>query len=127
CEVCGVDPAGNLVALARQKGLVVAEGYWPAAQTEVGGRFDVVTACNVLAHVADPRGFLQGALDCLAPGGVVVVEFPYARAMVLHGEWDTIYHEHLSYFLLGPLMALADGIGASVIRLQQVSIHGGSL
>jgi novobiocin biosynthesis protein NovU/D-mycarose 3-C-methyltransferase len=127
CDAWGVDPARNLAALARQKGLSVVEGYWPAAAGDVPGAFDLVTAANVLAHVADPRSFLEAALGRLAPGGAVVVEFPYCRSMVLHREWDTIYHEHLSYLLAGPLLALAGGLGASVTRARLVPVHGGSL
>ncbi len=76
CSVCGVDPARNLVTLARGKQLDVVEGYWPDARHNVSGRFDLITAANVLAHVADPRAFLRAALDYLNPGGAVVVEFP---------------------------------------------------
>lgn len=127
CEVAGVDPAENLVATARAAGLAVTAGYWPAAGAAVAGRFDVITACNVLAHVADPRAFLAAALDRLTPGGLVVLEFPYAREMLERCEWDTIYHEHLSYFLAAPFRRLVDGIGASVAHARQISIHGGSL
>jgi novobiocin biosynthesis protein NovU/D-mycarose 3-C-methyltransferase len=127
CAVRGIDPAGNLVALARGKGLDVVENYWPQARPSLAGPFDLVTAANVLAHVDDPRAFLAAALDSLAEGGAVVVEFPYCREMVLRCEWDTIYHEHLSYFLAGPLLRLADGLGASVVHARQVPVHGGSL
>jgi len=127
CTVEGVDPARNLVVLAQKKGLHVAEGYWPDARRDISGQFDLITAANVLAHVADPRSFLQAALSCLSSSGAIVVEFPYCRAMILHGEWDTIYHEHLSYFLVSPLLALVNGLGASVTRAEMVPIHGGSL
>jgi len=127
CEVQGVDPAANLTELARAVGLNVIEGYWPEAQSRVQGPFDLVTAANVLAHVADPASFLAGMLDALSPHGAAVVEFPYAFEMVTHGEWDTIYHEHLSYFLAGPLLHLADRIGASITHVHQSRIHGGSL
>src|SRR5262249_54380985 len=52
---------------------------------------------------------------------------PYGSAMILHGEWDTIYHEHLSYFLAGPFCALVNGLTASIVRAEFVTIHGGSL
>src|SRR5262245_10493961 len=127
CRVRGVDPAANLVALARGKGLDVVEGYWPEARGSVGGPFDLITAANVLAHVADPRSFLASALDSLADDGMVVLEFPYCRDMILRCEWDTIYHEHLSYFLVGPLLRLVEGLGAAVARAKRVPVHGGSL
>jgi novobiocin biosynthesis protein NovU/D-mycarose 3-C-methyltransferase len=126
CEVAGVDPARNLVALATEKGLNVAEGYWPHVRPP-GGPFDVITAANVLAHVADPRAFLAAALDSLSEQGVMVLEFPYCREMVLRREWDTIYHEHLSYFLSAPLLRLFDALGAAVSHARLVPVHGGSL
>jgi novobiocin biosynthesis protein NovU/D-mycarose 3-C-methyltransferase len=127
CMVRGVDPARNLVAQAADKGLDVVEGYWPGAQSEVGGPFDVITATNVLAHVADPRTFLVAALDTLSPHGAVIIEVPYGRDLILQREWDTIYHEHLSYFLVGPLLRLAEAVGTAVTHARRVSIHGGSL
>jgi novobiocin biosynthesis protein NovU/D-mycarose 3-C-methyltransferase len=127
CSARGVDPARNLVALAGGKGLDVVEGYWPQARPAVGGPFDLVTATNVLAHVADPRAFLGVALDSLTDGGAVVTEFPYCREMILRCEWDTIYHEHLSYFLAGPVLRLAESAGAAVTHARVVPIHGGSL
>jgi SAM-dependent methyltransferase len=127
CTVRGVDPAGNLVAQAAAKGLDVVEGYWPQAQSEAGGPFDVITATNVLAHVADPRAFLAAALDALSSHGAVIVEVPFGRDLILHREWDTIYHEHLSYFLVGPVLRLAEAVGAAVTHARRVPIHGGSL
>jgi 2-polyprenyl-3-methyl-5-hydroxy-6-metoxy-1,4-benzoquinol methylase len=127
CSVTGVDPARNLVAIASGKGLDVVEGYWPAARAGVTGRFDVITAANVLAHVADPKAFLTAALETLTDGGAVVVEAPYCRDLILHREWDTIYHEHLSYFLARPLLHLVEGVGAAITHARSVPIHGGSL
>jgi hypothetical protein len=127
CLVSGVDPAQNLVRLARGKGLEVFEGYWPQAQAQVQGKFDLITAANVLAHVADPCAFLEAALGYLANKGAIVLEFPYCREMILHGEWDTIYHEHLSYFLVSPLLRLLDRLGAAVSHVCHVPVHGGSL
>jgi 2-polyprenyl-3-methyl-5-hydroxy-6-metoxy-1,4-benzoquinol methylase len=127
CAVHGVDPAENLVTLAQAKGIPVTHGFWPHARADLDGRFDLITAANVLAHVADPAGFLAAALGCLTDGGAVVVEFPYCRDMIAHCEWDTIYHEHLSYFLVLPLLRLLERLPAHVTHARQVPIHGGSL
>jgi SAM-dependent methyltransferase len=129
CAAWGVDPARNLVSLAKAKGLNVAEGYWPDVRGEVEaeGPFDIITATNVLAHVADPRSFLAAALDCLTDEGAVVLEFPYCGEMVRRREWDTIYHEHLSYFLAGPFLCLAEGLDAAVTQARLLPVHGGSL
>ena len=77
--------------------------------------------------MADPAAFLLAALGVLSPHGAVVVEFPYARELVLGGGWNAIYHEHLSYFRAGPFLRLAERIGAAVTRVRKVSAHGGSL
>jgi SAM-dependent methyltransferase len=127
CAVQGVDPAANLVQLAVSGGLDVIEGYWPTVRERVSGPFDLVTAANVLAHVDDPAAFLNATLDVLTPHGAAILEFPYARDLVSHREWDTIYHEHLSYFLIGPFLRLAERVGGSVTHIKRVPIHGGSL
>jgi hypothetical protein len=127
CLVSGVDPAKNLVRLARGKGLEVVEGYWPQARAEVQGKFDLITAANVLAHMADPCAFLKAALECLTDQGIMVLEFPYCREMILRSEWDTIYHEHLSYFLVSPLLKLLSRVHATVSQVRLVPVHGGSL
>jgi SAM-dependent methyltransferase len=127
CSVCGVDPAQNLTSISKDKGIEVIEGYWPEARGQVKGSFDVITATNILAHVDNPRAFLEAALDSLSPKGVLILEFPYCREMILRREWDTIYHEHLSYYLVNPFLSLLKGLNGTVIRAKVVSIHGGSL
>src|SRR6266849_294584 len=127
CTVCGVDPAHNLTSISRDKGIEVVEGYWPTVRAQVNRPFDVITATNVLAHVENPRAFLEAALDSLTPQGILVLEFPYCREIILGREWDTIYHEHLSYFLVNPFLSLLKGLGAVLIRARLVPIHGGSL
>lgn len=127
CSVQGVEPAANLLELARSKRLAVTEGYWPDVRPEIDGSFDLVTATNVLAHVPDPAAFLEAALDCLHEGGAVLVEFPYCRELIDRCAWDTVYHEHLSYFLAAPMLRLADRLGASITHAQRVPSHGGSL
>ncbi len=126
-KVVGVDPAANLVQLAREKYLDVIAGYWPNVGEVLGGEFDIITACNVLAHVDSPKDFLSAALAHLDEDGEIIVEFPYCKEMILNCEFDTIYHEHLSYFLVGPFLTLLESIGAYAHDIKTVPIHGGSL
>lgn len=127
-EAEGVDPAENLVKKANEMGRKVHCGYWPEAAKHLDGRkFDIITACNVLAHVDDPIGFVSAALDVLDKDGVLVIEVPYAFETFLNNEWDQIYHEHLSYFLVRPLLMAFNKIGASVVWSENLAIHGGSL
>ena len=125
--VAGVDPALNLVEQCRGRGLDVIAGFWPEVTAQVDGAFDLITACNVLAHVHDPAAFLAAALQRLNDDGLLILEFPYCREMILRCEWDTIYHEHLSYFLAAPFMRLIDCLKASIVKCRIVPIHGGSL
>ena len=107
----GIDPAPGPVAAARDKGIETllgllrhrAGGRSCAAE---GRRADVIHANNVLAHVADTNGFVAGIATLLKRRGVAVIEVPYVRDLIDHGEFDTIYHEHLCYFSVTALDAL---------------------
>jgi hypothetical protein len=87
----------------------------------------VVHANNVLAHVADLNGFVAGLAAVLKPGGVAVVEVPHVQELVERLEFDTIYHEHLCYFSLTALRPLLARHGLTVVDMERLSIHGGSL
>ncbi len=92
-----------------------------------GERADVFLANNVLAHVADTNDFVRAVQLVLAPKGVAVIEAPYARDMIDHCEFDTIYHEHLCYFSLTALDRLFGQNGLRIFAVERVPIHGGSL
>ena len=84
-------------------------------------------ANNVLAHVADLNGFVEGIRIVLAPGGVAVIEAPYLRDLIENVEFDTIYHEHLCYFSLTALDRLFARHGLALVDVERLAIHGGSL
>src|SRR5262249_22751423 len=92
-----------------------------------GLRAAVFHAHNVLAHVPDPNGFLRGVRTVLAPGGLAVVEVPYLKDLLDHGEFDTIYHEHLCYFSLTTLTRCFAQNGLTITDVERVPIGGGSL
>jgi SAM-dependent methyltransferase len=130
--VLGIEPAANVARVAREeRGIETREVFFgrDAARTLVdeGVRADVVHAHNVLAHVPDLNGVVAGMALLLAPGGLAVVEVPYVRDMIEKVEFDTIYHEHLCYFSLTALDALARRGGLRVLDVERVPIHGGSL
>ena len=81
----------------------------------------------MLAHVADTNGFVEGIRTILAPGGRSVIEAPYAKDMIDHVEFDTIYHEHLCYFTLTALDRLFRRHGLEIVDVKTVPIHGGTL
>lgn len=129
--VLGIEPARNVAAVARANGVeTIDEFFGPdlaARLTADGKRADVFLANNVLAHVADTNGFVGGIRTVLAPGGRAVVEVPYVKDMVDHTEFDTVYHEHLCYFSLTALDRLFRRNGLTVVDVERVPIHGGSL
>ena len=94
---------------------------------ETYGRARVVTANNVLAHVDETRSFLSSCGALLDPDGLVIIEVPYLRELLDRLEYDTIYHEHLCYFSVTTLLRLCDVVGLSVIRMDRIPVHGGSL
>jgi len=129
--VLGIDPAPGPVAAARDKGIETLQAFFGAELAKdlasKGRRADVIHANNVLAHVADTNGFVAGIATLLKDDGVAVIECPYVKDLIEHGEFDTIYHEHLCYFSVTALRALFSRHGLYVTRVTPLSIHGGSL
>lgn len=129
--VLGIDPAPGPVAAAREKGIETLQAFFgnEFAKDLVakGRRADVIHANNVLAHVADTNGFVAGIATLLKDDGVAVIECPYVKDLIEHGEFDTIYHEHLCYFSVTALRALFSRHGLYVTRVVPLAIHGGSL
>ena len=127
----GVEPAANVAAAARARGVPTEVAFFDdavaARLVARDGVADVVHAHNVLAHVPDLAGFLGGIRRLLGPGGVAVVEVPYVRDLVERVEFDTIYHEHLCYFSLTALARAFAAAGLHVVGAERVAIHGGSL
>jgi SAM-dependent methyltransferase len=130
-EVLGVEPARNIARVAESKGIpTVCEFFGAAVAARLaaeGKRADVIHAHNVLAHVADLNGVVKGLATLLAPGGVVIVEAPYVKELIDRTEFDTIYHEHLCYFSLTALDSLFRRHGLTIVNVENVSIHGGTL
>jgi SAM-dependent methyltransferase len=130
--VLGIEPARNVARVAvHEKGIPTITEFFGsdlARQLAAGGqRADVVHAHNVLAHVADLNGFVQGFEILLNEGGIVVVEVPYVKDLLDRCEFDTIYHEHLCYYSLTSLDRLARRHGLKAQHVRRVPIHGGSL
>jgi SAM-dependent methyltransferase len=129
--VVGVEPAGNVAEVARAKG-IRTEVRFLGAETgaEVSakyGRADLVAGNNVYAHVPDIRDFTAGLAALVKPTGLVTLEFPHLLRLIEGRQYDTIYHEHYQYLsLLTASRALASG-GLTVVDVDELSTHGGSL
>lgn len=130
-EVLGIEPARNVARVAEEQGIPTCCEFFDAALAqrlaEQGQQADVLHAHNVLAHVSDLNGFVTGIATALRPGGVAVIEVPYLLDLVEQVEFDTIYHEHQSYFSLTALCPLFDRCGLRIVDVERVAIHGGSL
>jgi SAM-dependent methyltransferase len=130
-RVLGVEPARNVAAVAQARGVpTIAEFLDEALAARIvqeHGPADLVVANNVLAHVPDPGGFIAALRTLSGDGGVVSVEVPYVRELVDRVEFDTIYHEHVSYFSLTALTRLVEPRGLRVVAVERLPVHGGSL
>jgi SAM-dependent methyltransferase len=129
--VLGIEPAQNIAAVARERGIPTVSEFFGRELAEglrrEGKAADVFHAHNVLAHVADLNGFVAGIAGLLKDEGVAVIEAPYVKDMLDQVEFDTIYHEHLCYFSLTTLDHLLRRHGLCITDVERVAIHGGTL
>jgi len=129
--VLGVDPARGPAQAAQKAGIPTLCAFFDralAGRLRAEGRAaDVVIANNVLAHVPDLNGFVEGIGVILKEGGLAVIEVPYAVELVEHCEFDTIYHQHLCYFSATALDRLFRRHRLFLNHVQLIPIHGGSL
>lgn len=130
-RVLGVEPATNIAEMARAAGIETVNQFFNSALApELLSRYGKARAVignNVLAHVDDPKDFLLGCRQLLAPDGLVSIEVPYLSELIERLEYDTIYHEHLSYFSARTLMKLCEQVDLMIAGIERVSVHGGSL
>lgn len=127
----GVDMAPNVTAQARDRGRDVITGAFGPGMVadlrEKVGAADLVTGSNVFAHNADPGGILEAADGVLSPEGVLCLEVMYAGDLLEQLQWDTLYHEHLTFYSLGTLERLLRRFGFEAIDVERIPMHGGSM
>jgi SAM-dependent methyltransferase len=127
----GIDPAANVAEAARRDGIPTRTAFFgedvAASLAAEGQRADLLIANNVLGHVPDLRGFVGGLARVLAPGGVLSVEVPHVLALLRDGQFDTIYHEHVSYFSVLCLQQILAASGLVLFDVETLPTHGGSL
>ena len=130
-RVLGVEPAANVAAAAIAKGVpstVRLFGLETArALLAEGHRPDLIVGNNVLAQVADLNGFVAGMKTLLKPGGVITMEFPHLLRLMDENQFDTIYHEHFSYFSLMSTERIFAAHGLTLFDVEEMWTHGGSL
>jgi hypothetical protein len=126
-----VEPAHNVAAAAEARGVPTLTEFFGRALAErlvrERGHADLVIGNNVLAQVPDLNDFVAGIATLLAPEGVATLEFPHVVRLVEGVQFDTIYHEHFSYFSLTTVSLIAQAHGLTVVDVEELSTHGGSL
>ncbi len=129
--VLGVDPAANVAREAIAAGIPTDIAFFGADTAEVlamrGHQADLLIANNVLAHVPDLNDFTAGLVRLLKPAGVLSIEVPHLLNLIERVEFDTIYHEHYSYFSLLAAERVLSAHGLAVFDVEELPTHGGSL
>jgi SAM-dependent methyltransferase len=129
--VLGIEPAQNIAKVAHERGIRTLNDFFSAdlarSLRSQGEAADVIFANNVMAHVADLHGVIEGIRILLKNDGVAVIETPYVKDMIDRCEFDTIYHEHLCYYSLTALDHLFKQHNLALSDVEHLDIHGGSL
>jgi SAM-dependent methyltransferase len=129
--VMGIEPAANVAKVAVEKGIDTRIEFFGAALAErmvaEGLCADLIVANNVLAQIPDLNDFTAGMVRLLKPDGVITLEFPHLQRLIEETQFDTIYHEHFSYFSLVTIRQLAVRHGLKLIDVEELTTHGGSL
>jgi SAM-dependent methyltransferase len=129
--VLGIEPASNVAQVARTKGIpteTVFFGTDTAKSLALQGRYaDVLIGNNVLAHVPNVNDFIAGMKILLKPSGVLTMEFPHLVHLMQQKQFDTIYHEHFSYFSLTTAIDVFARHGLTLFDVEELPTHGGSL
>ena len=128
--VLGIEPAANVAEVAVAKGIPTRTDFFgcETARTLAGeSSADLLIGNNVLAHVPDLNDFVAGMKIMLKPGGVITMEFPHLMRLIEDNQWDTIYHEHFSYFSFLTASRVFEAHGLRLFDVQELPTHGGSL
>ncbi len=127
----GIEPTASTAAAARDRGIETIERFFGRAFAEefatARRKADLVVANNVLAHVPDINDFVAGLAIVLAPEGTVTIEFPHLLQLVAQHQFDTVYHEHFSYFSLHAVQRILGSHGLRIWDVEELTTHGGSL
>jgi SAM-dependent methyltransferase len=129
--VLGIEPSGNVAAVAEAKGIKSLVQFFSVATAQQlvaqGVQADLLLGNNVLAHVPNLNDFVAGMKIILKPGGVITMEFPHLLNLIEKNQFDTIYHEHFSYFSLLAVEKVFARHGLTLFDVEELPTHGGSL
>ncbi len=129
--VLGIEPAANVATVAIEKGIPTTITFFgEKAAQEINrehGQADILLGNNVLAHVPSLNDFVAGMKRLLKPGGVITMEFPHLMRLMEGNQFDTIYHEHFSYFSFYTVEKVFAAHGLTLFDVEELPTHGGSL
>jgi len=129
-SILGIEPATNLSDLANQSDITTKNTFFSSQISKeiVKSRnASVVVANNVIAHVEDLQDLMNGVKILIGNNGIFIFEVPYLVDLIKNLEFDTVYHEHLSYFSILPLLKLVEQFGLEIFKIKKQSVHGGTL
>ena len=124
----GIEPATNVARVAQEKGIPTLNAFFGSSLAkQLEKKPDLLIGNNVLAHVPDLNDFVYGLKHFLAPKGIITLEFPHLLQLMENHQFDTIYHEHFSYFSLITLQKIFSHHHLELFDVEELATHGGSL
>lgn len=127
----GIEPTASTAATAEALRIPVLREFFGEAVGRVladkGRQADIIAGNNVYAHVPDINDFTRGLAAALKPGGTITLEFPHVMRLIQQAQFDTVYHEHFSYFSLYTVARIFETSGLRVYDVEELTTHGGSL
>ncbi len=130
-SVLGVDPAPNIAAIANSNGIETIPDFFTSSLAadivRKKGQASVIAATNIFAHLSDLHDVMRAVNVLLKKGGVFVIEAPYFVDLLNNLEYDTIYHQHLRYLAVKPMVAFFEANGMEIFDVEKYPIHGGSI
>jgi SAM-dependent methyltransferase len=129
--VLGIEPARNVAQVAQKAGIRTIEKFFccqAAKELALEGKYaDLLIGNNVLAHVPDVNDFVEAMKIILQPNGIITMEFPHLMRLMADNQFDTIYHEHFSYFSFTIVNKVFDHHGLKIFDVDELPTHGGSV
>jgi len=127
----GIEPASNTAAVAKERGIDVIKDYFGSSLAKKlanqNKKADLLLGNNVLAHIPEINDFVQGLKILLSDNGVITMEFPHLMQLIENNQFDTIYHEHFSYYSFITVKSIFESHGIEIFDVDQIPTHGGSL
>ncbi len=130
-KVIGIEPASSIAKIARRKGIETVEEFFSENLAnkilDSKGTAKIITATNVFAHINDLDEIIKGADKLMGKNGIFIIEVPYLIDFLEKRYFDLVYHEHLSYWAVSPLVKLFNRFNMTIFDIQKVNSHGGSI